>query len=376
MHFVTQAHTGPNPTRLFLAGVLTFALTGAIPAVYGMAVPILSQRLGLPETTIGYLISANGLGACCLVVAGIFGLPGLSARLALTLLALGGVGIYLAPTWPLVLCAALVAGGGFGLSAVVFNRRFLTEFGARGPGMVGLINAAFAIGAIAGPFLVIAAQGNVTLVMGAIGLILALMIPVVQPSQRQAAATTLAAPRLDRRWIILVFAALAVTVEVGVYGFGPAALIQSGWTVEQTARLTSGFFLAFLLGRLALFWLTRKIRVEWLYLASLIGSCASLALAAMGAPALGFVAAGAFIGMSFPSYFVWVSNILGADNRVASSVIATSLGGATVGPLILGPVLNGLGTQSIFAVAAVLSGLTAVLMAAAIVWQSRTNPQE
>jgi MFS transporter, FHS family, glucose/mannose:H+ symporter len=45
----------------------------------------------------------------------------------------------------------VIFGMGYGIATVVFNPRVLRAFGAKGPSMVSLLNAMFAVGAIVAP---------------------------------------------------------------------------------------------------------------------------------------------------------------------------------------------------------------------------------
>ena len=55
--------------------------------------------------------------------------------------------------WWTTLFGAVVLGAGYGFVGAVVNRRFLTDLGAKGPSMVGIVNAIYGLGAIVGPFL-------------------------------------------------------------------------------------------------------------------------------------------------------------------------------------------------------------------------------
>jgi fucose permease len=138
-------------SRLFLSGTLAFFVAGGVPALYGVTLPVWSEAFGLAEGEGGLLLSAHGGGAFLAVLSGVYGLPGLGMRTGLAGLAVGAVLLALAPGWGLALAAAFVTGFGFGLITTSVNRSFLAGFGARGPGMVGLVNAFYGLGAILSP---------------------------------------------------------------------------------------------------------------------------------------------------------------------------------------------------------------------------------
>jgi MFS family permease len=150
----------PFASRLFLSGTLAFFVAGMLPALHGVALPVWTQAYRLDEGEGGTLLAGNGLGALLAVLSGVWGLPGLGLRTGLSVLAAGATLLALSPSWPLTLLGGLVGGFGFGLLTTSVNRAFLGGFGARGPGMVGLVNAVYGIGAILSPLLFLLPPGR------------------------------------------------------------------------------------------------------------------------------------------------------------------------------------------------------------------------
>ena len=354
--------------RLLIGGSLAFALAGAVGPLYGLAIPLYREAWGPGGG--GALLALHGAGAMAAVAGGVFGLPHLTLRTALALLA-AGLGLSaLAVSWGLAFVGATVIGMGFGLLSVVINRRFLSEFGTRGPGMLGFVNAVFGLGSILSPLALVAAGERLTPVYLALALVSLALIPVVQPSGRQPRASGL--PDLRQpRLAILGFIHVAVIVEVALFGLGPTALGSLGIESGRVAALTSGFFAAFLVARLALYWLARLVRPEHLFAAGLAGTALAMGVAVAGAPALGFVLAGASVGIQFPSFFVWATGILGTDSRLSAAILGAAMSGAITGPLLLAPVLGAAGSAALFPVVAVVAGMTGVLYLACLPWARR-----
>jgi hypothetical protein len=239
-----------------------------------------------------------------------------------------------------------VAGTGFGLISVAVNRAFVAGFGPRGPGMVGLVNAFFGLGAIGAPLLFLLVGGRPGPVMAAIAAVSVLALLL---SRRDPAPLTRGLPDLrQRRLLVTVFIFWNGLIEGAAMGFGASALIGMDLSAATAARLTSAFFLAYLLSRISLYWLADRVAPGQLFLLSLMGAAAAMALAALGLPALGFVVAGAFVGVIFPAYYVWAIGILGQDGRMTAAILTMALLGSTLGPIVLRPILAVTGEEGVF----------------------------
>ncbi len=344
----------PAALRLLASGALTFVLIGAVPALYGVALPAWSAAFGLGEGQGGHLLSTHGAGAFVAVAAGLAGLPFLTLRAGLALLAAGTA--HLAGTWGwgATLVGAGVTGMGYGTVSVVVNRRVLTEFGPRGPSLVGVVNAVFGLGAIVAPLLFLLAASRPGPVFWGLALAAALVALGAAPPAPGPAGPRGLPPLRDPRLLLLLFNMASVGVEVALAGYGASALIDLGLPEAEAARLTSAFFAAFLAARLLLWWLARIVAPQWLFALGLGGAGAAAALAAMGWPATGFVVSGAFVGLCFPSFYVWGTGVLGGDPRLGSAILISGLVGATLGPAVLGPILALTGDAGMFPAMAVV----------------------
>ena len=344
---------------LFASGGMAFLLMGMLSALYGVALPVWSGIFGLTEGEGGNFLAVNSAGAFLAVLAGLFGLPILSLRLGLVLLASGMA--LMAPewSWALTLAGGLVAGTGFGMLAAVANRRFLSDFGHRGPGMLGIGNAISGLGAIASPLLFLAAGGRLGLIFWMVGA-LAVLTFALAPADPNAPPPR-GLPNLRQpRALILGFGLFAVGLEVSLTGFGASALIDLGFSEANAARLTSAYFAAYLATRLSLYWVTRRVAPGALVLVGLGGTAVCIGAAALGAPAWGFVLAGGFVGITFPSLFAWATNLLGSDPRMSSAILTLCLLGATLGPVTLRPMLAIRGEDAVFGIMAILGVILAV----------------
>jgi MFS family permease len=177
----TAAAPAGLTSRLFASGALAFFLLGMLPALFGVALPVWSRAFGLDPGQGGTLFATYNAGAVVTVLGGIAGLPGLATRPACLLVALGAAGLAMGSSWPLMLGAAFVAGLGYGILAATVNRRFLAEFGPRGPGMVSFVNGIYGLGAILSPLLFLWAGSAPPLVFWATAALAALAMVLARP---------------------------------------------------------------------------------------------------------------------------------------------------------------------------------------------------
>ena len=354
-------YTNLFPIRLFVSGLAGFTLIGAVPALYGVALPHYGRVFGLADGEASLLLGAHGTGALAAVVGGMFGLSWLTFRLSLGLIAIGAAIMATEAQFVLLLGGAAIIGAGFGLISAIVNQRFLAGFGARGPGLLGMVNAIYGLGAILSPILFVWAGGAPWIVFAGIAVTACALVALAEPGGRRAAATGLPDLR-QRKFGVLVFIFLAVVIEVALFGFGPSALIAQGATEFGAARLTSGFFAAFLLGRLSLYWLTRWCGADLLFLLSISGVVVTCGLAAAGWQASGFVASGAFIGMAFPAFYVWGTSLLGTDGRIGAAILAAGLVGGAAAPSLLHFIIGRSGIDALFLILALLALSMAVML--------------
>jgi MFS family permease len=352
--------------RLLASGALAFFLLGMLPALYGVALPVWAQAFGLRPGEGGTLFAIYNAGAVATVLAGILGVPGLSMRPALALVTLGGIGLALGAGWPMLLLGGLVAGLGYGILAATVNRRFLQEFGPRGPGMVAFVNGVSGLGAILSPLLFLWAGSAPALVFWAVAALAALAMALARPEPFRATAQGL--PPLSPRLLVLLLNSGAVAIEAALIGFGAVALVDGGTPEPQAARLVSAFFAAYVASRLGLAFVSHRLPSDLIFLASVAGLAASGALAAFVSPAWGFVLSGLFAGSAFPAFFVWASRLLGPDPRMGSAILASGLLSGTLGPLALRPILGSVGEEGLFWILAVFGALLTAIVAA---WLAR-----
>ena len=348
---------------LLFAGVATFVMMGAGQSLYGPALPAFSRLFGVSLAEAGVLVSAHWVG--CFLGVGFMFLKGahVTPRHALAMMAMGATIVALLASWWLTLAGAAVFGAGYGMSTAVFNPRVLRAFGTYGPSMLSMLNATFGVGAIAAPLIFVAFGSDPRVSFGlTAGLAVAVWL-FAGPAGRVAAAPAGEVRAFRPHWGIMAFGLVAIALEACLIGLGPSALIRAGIDEATAAELLSGFFVVFLLARVALVLVAHRIEPFVLF----TGSIVVTALLALGAiflsPAVFFVAIGAPAGLYFPGFYVTASGKMGEDLRVPPTIIASGLVGGISGPLILAPLMAGMGPLGFFWI---LAGVTLALSVAAV----------
>jgi hypothetical protein len=359
LNHLIRAHAG-----LLFAGVATFIMMGAGQSLYGPALPVFSRAFGVSEGEAGLLISAHWVG--CFVGVGLMYLKGggITPRHALAAMALGGAAVATMAGWVATLGGAAVFGLGYGLATAVFNPRVLRAFGGFGPSMLSLLNATFAVGAIAAPLVFVAVGSDPRWSFGLTAALAAVIWLFAGPAGRAEAAPAGEVRAFRPHWPILGFGAVAIGMEACLIGLGPVALIRAGVEEATAAELLSAFFVVLLLSRTALIFLAHRVAPFRLFTAAVaLGGLCALG-AALVSPAVFFVAMGAPAGLFFPGFYVTASGKMGEDLRVPPTIVASGLVGGIGAPLILAPLMAGMGERGFFwAIAGVLLALTLAALA-------------
>ena len=354
MKDLIRAHAG-----LLFAGVATFVMMGAGQSLYGPSLPAFSRIFAVSEAQAAVLISAHWVG--CFIGVAIMYLrgSGITPRHALAAMALGAAGVAALAGWWTTVAGAMVFGMGYGLSTAVFNPRVLKAFGTQGPSMLSLLNATFGVGAIVAPLVFVAIGSDPRWSFGLTAAFAAAIWLFAGPAGREAGAATGRATSFRPHWGIMAFGAVGIGLEASLIGLGPTALIRSGVAEPAAAELLSGFFVVFLLARVVLIFVAHRIAPFLLYTLAVSAAAISALGAVFLSPSLFFVAMGAPAGLFFPGFYVTASGKMGEDLRVPPTIIASGLVGGIGAPLVLAPLMAGMGDRGFFwIVAAVTLALT------------------
>ncbi|MEV0090845.1 MFS transporter [Streptomyces sp. NPDC050738] len=382
---MTATVTARAPGRLFsrpaaAASCVAFVLIGMLQAVYGPAVPGLREEFGLSPSAAGLGLSLHFTGG----VAGVLAFNAIHSRISnsallgwsYALMALGALGVALAPAWPVVLMAAFVCGLGFGGVDYGLNQLFAVGFGNRSTAMLNVLNAHFGIGAVLGPA-VIAAVGpeNYPYAFGACAVLAAALmlctrgIGTQEPAPASAPAPA-SGPRLLSRVLVgfLALYILNVAVEAGVGGWEPTHLETVGFSAAVAASATSVYWLMMTAGRFLVVPLTLRYAPERILTVCAAGMTACLLLALVpGAAPYAYAGVGLFIAPVFPTGLPWLNRALPHARRAGAVVIAASMIGGVAAPPLLG---KGIELSDIHAVPVLLTILSAASLAATV-WLAR-----
>ncbi|MEZ5798209.1 MAG: hypothetical protein R3D63_12435 [Paracoccaceae bacterium] len=357
--------------RLLFAGLASFVLMGFGQSLFGPTLPEVTRLFSLGGGVAPWLISALWVGSATGV--GLMYVLGdhVRPRHAIGMLFLGATGLTLQPGWAAMLLAALVFGTGYGLATATFNPRVLRAFGPRGASMLSLLNAAFALGAIIAPLIFVALGGVSALVFGitAAG---CLLVWALAGERADPARTAPPPPRPGYRvhWPSMGFGLVGIGIESCLIGLGPTALIASGTTEPEAARLLSAFFVAFLSARVVLGVMAHRVQPFTLYLAGMLWAVGSALVAALWAPGPAFVALGISAGMFFPGFFVAASRKMGDDPRVTPVILSAGLVGGIGAPVVMGQVMQAAGPRGFFWILLAIAVPTAL---AALALRRRMN---
>lgn len=357
---------------LLVAGILSFAIMGAGQSLYGPALPAFAREFGLTVAQAGWLVSALWIGSATGVALMFFRGKNVTPRHALGVMVVGAGIIASGIGWWPTLAGSVIFGMGYGISTVVFNPRVLRAFGAKGPSMVSLLNAMFAVGAIVAPLGFVAIGSNPHIAFAVVAGICALIWLVAGTGERMEEAAAVASKPYRFRPGLLCFGVVCIGVEACLIGLGPTALITAGASEETAARALSGFFVAFLIARSALVFTAHLVPAFSIYAFAMCGAAACAAGAALFPAVPFFMAMGAFAGLFFPGFFVTASRLMGDDPRVTPTIIAAGLVGGISSPVILGWLVGGMGERGFFQI---IAGLTLVTAAAALVLLRRYNAE-
>lgn len=346
---------------LLVISIASFILMGAGTGLYGPALPVFARGFGIGIGTAGLLISAHWIG-CAIGVGAMFFLgPRATPQIVVALMTAGAGLMALGFSWALTVLGAVVFGAGYGCATVVFNPRMLRAFGARGPAMLSLLNATFGIGAIGAPLAFVALGNDAVLSFTICAVIGVVITSAAGPAGRDATVVASASTAPFRLNLpILVFGAVAISVEACLTGLGPTALINAGLSETAAAQLLSAFFVAFLAARLCLMCAAGLLASFTFFTLSLIAACASALIAALWLPGAGFVALGFCAGMFFPTEYVTATRKMGDNPKVAPTIIGAGLVGGVFAPLLMAPFLEAMGQRGFFWIVACTTGLLAL----------------
>ena|GEM_PF-607989 len=346
---ISQSHL-----KILIVALLALLILGAEQALLGIYIAERSTNgTGFAASTNfgGTFFALHAIGAAVTILCSM--LPILTAattlivRLALACLGAGLITLTLSNHWLADLCASFVMGLGFGGINLGFNGFIAQNFQKYRTLLLNKLNAAFGIGAVLAPSLLVFPSvtiGHVFAVSGTLALILLFGVSNLDSNTVTPGAT------LNRRvlqpiinWHHWAPAALVASlvfglaVETSLIAWLPSTLRNWGMSNAQIAELMAHYFLYFLAARIVATVLSQRLSASLLVFTSVVGTAAVLGLVATGMVEQSSVAiAGGFIALLFPNLFGVTAEKLGNSQRGNAVLMLGGLTGAMVGPSLVG----------------------------------------
>lgn len=351
---------------------------GALLSAYGPAIPAFQEHFGLAEAAAGAGLGVQSVGAVAgvLLAQTVLRLRGnrFTVGVSMALMGVGALAVAAAPTWPLLLLGAVVAGLGLGGCDSLITQLFIVGHGSRGPTMVNIAHACFGLGTVAAP---LSAAGTGPAGYGFVFLGIAVLafaglamvgglVPRPTPAEvdmSTGGGGTGAAPTVGPALAVLgSFVALYLMhfgVQSGIGSWEPTFLLDLGHPASVAALATSGFWLAMVLGRFVAAMLVRVVRPSLLVVGSCAGLVAATALTFHPPAAVGaLLLAGLFIGPIFPNGLTWLATTGHANGARFAYVIAASMVGSALAPVGFGAALAASGTGAFPAAVLIVAAAT------------------
>jgi len=334
----------------------TFALAGALCAIWTVRMPALQQKLDLDDAQLGLEVLGWGLGALITMtlagkVIGRFGsrrvlraaLPGTAVCLAL---------VGLAPNYPLLIAVGFVFGLCFGLVDVAMNTQASTVERRYGRPLMGRMHAGWSLGAVSGGVLgaITAWIGlNFTSALCVVAVLLLPAIVVVGPTYlatvpQQEDAQEDAAPKRKLPGLVYLFGALvfcSYLAEGAVADWSGVYLHDTLGSAEVVAALGYPIFEACMfIGRMRADRLTVRFGARSLIVSAGLAAAAAFAVVS-AAPVplvalLGFAAVGLAICAVTPLLFSLAGAAGGAQTERAIAAASTmGYSGLLLGPVVI-----------------------------------------
>lgn len=369
--------------RVVAGGGVAFFVLGLLVAAYGPLLLRIRETFGISAATAGLLVSAQFAGS----VVGILTVGLLARRVSVrtrlvaasAVLAVGSAAAAVAPSWPVLLAAAVVAGLGWGGFELDVNVLFSRSHGARSAAVLNLLSAAFGLGAVAAPLLVVAGAGRGAVFGAAAGVaVLALVLLAGVPGGGEEPGSIAPTSRPGGLWVVLtVVLVVYVALEGATSGWMPTYLAGlAGSAASDGAVASAAFWTLFTLGRLIAAPVSLRVPPGLLVTVTLALAAAALLLSRVdGAAPYAFALTGLFLAPVFPTALAWQAQRAPAGVGATALVIAVASFGPVVALPLVGAVADAGGTASIPVSLITLSLLGAVVAALAGRWRTPRDPR-
>jgi MFS transporter, FHS family, glucose/mannose:H+ symporter len=308
--------------RLLWGCALALFMAGAIGAAPGAVIPQWEEELGSQTAWYFSLFLVGAIG-------GTFWASRMKVRhpwLVVGLLAeaLGLLLVALAPEFAWISLAAVLLSLGVAVANFHTNALPLELYGAQGTAILIRVNAAFAVGAVVSPLLMVALPWRLAYAMLAGVALLAAWLLWKAPAPKP---TVQAGGSASPWWLVAAVLAY-VAVEVVIASFSGVYLRSLGYGVGLVGVLLALYWACIAAGRLVLggFVAVNPLqRLWWLHAVALLVALVYVSpQTAWAFPLIGFL-----VGPSFPTFYTFAQKNL-SYRRVAYLFYAGALGGTLV----------------------------------------------
>lgn len=376
--------TRPGPERRQDAALtLAFVSPGAVSAAIPASIPGTAVRMGVEAADLLPSVSLLFLGLFAGVVAVAFVRPGGAGSLlplGSGLEAAGLIVVALAPSVPVLLCAALLTGIGFGLveaSATALTRA-RSAYGT--PARLSALNGASAVAAALAPLLLLAGQRALwvpILVIAAVPAVAAALAAVARASWPLSADGTAARTDGVRPEPGAAFGAL-VLLAAALFLFVGAETLLAGWSSTLPAHLlglpasaaaagTTVFWTLMAVGRFACTaLLARGVRPAiYLPVAALVAAALGLVAAVIGQGVGAVLLVAAIVVCVAPGYALLLGSALavtppGGAARISSALVAVGAAGGSAISFAVAATVGDAPAAVLVVVACLLAGCAAL----------------
>jgi MFS transporter, FHS family, glucose/mannose:H+ symporter len=332
----------------------TFALMGMVGAAYGPLLPHLASRFSISLPVAGASLSVHFAGGLIGVLVSMRTMERVSGRASVSMgtacLGLGCAAVALAPTWPAFLAGVFVIGLGWGVLVIGLNQLVAYSEGRRRSALLNALNGAYSVGSVASPILIATAgRDHLSFLYAGAAAVAAALIPAAAgiSGRLPVAARTSAGhgPVLLIGIFVCAFA-LYVGTESGTGGWMTSHLESEGLQFGAAAALTSGYWLAFAVGRLLITLAPPSVPEPAIVLGGATVATVSLLAAWAGiATPWPYILTGLALAPIFPTGIVWLARLRPGDSRATSWLFPAAAVGGIAGPGAIGLVVAHYGVR-------------------------------
>ena len=343
-------------TRARLGILSTFALAGALCAVWTVRMPALKQKLDLTDAQLGLEVLGWGVGALITMTlaARIIGRHGSRRvlRLALPATACCLALVGLAPNFAMLIVSGLAFGLCFGLVDVAMNTQASTVERAYGRPLMGGMHAGWSLGAVTGGLLGAATAWlgfgftGALCLFAVIGLPLTLAVGPLYLAETRAEADERARnPRPRLPLLVYLFGALvfcSYLTEGSIADWSGVYLRDSLGAAETVAALGYPMFEASMfLGRMCADRITTRLGARTVVLAAGVFAAAAFTLVALAPTPLFALVGFALVGIGVCAVTPIAMSLAGAaggahTERAIAAASTFGYSGLLLGPVVIG----------------------------------------